>query len=374
MVETLSRRRVDICGVQEHGDKGSLEPNQVRILTGKDCKYKFFFCAQQSGHGGAGILLAESWADKVIEVQRVSDRILLLKLIIGKAVFTFLSVYAPQVNLPAAEKEHFYDQLQYTAAKVPATEILFPVGDWNGHVGAAAGGFSEAHGGHGFGTRNAEGERILEFAVANGLRVGNTWFKKSDSHLITYNSGDNSTQLDYILYRKNFSSAVSNVKVIPNEECVKQHHLVVCDFTAHIPHAKKRKFSPRIRTWKLRDPATASKFQSAFKLKAMTAVAAVASAAGASAHTANHVESAWSKLKGSLLDAATEVCGLSKNHQWRPETWWWNDEVDKAIQDKRARFKAYNALKKKGKTAEAKEAKTAYIDAKRVAKRAVWLA
>ena len=77
-------------------------------------------------------------------------------------------------------------------------------------------------------------------------------------------------------------------------------------------------------------------------------------------------------VKGPLLDAATEVYGLPKNHQWKPETWWWNEEVDKAIQEKHARFKVYSALKKGGMTAEAKGAKTAYTDAKR--KHAIWLA
>ena len=53
--------------------------------------------------------------------------------------------------------------------------------------------------------------------------------------------------------------------------------------------------------------------------------------------------------------------------------------MEDAVQKKRARFKVYCALKKEekkkgGKTAEAKEAKTAYKDAKRVAKRVVWLA
>ena len=35
------------------------------------------------------------------------------------------------------------------------------------------------------------------------------------------------------------------------------------------------------------------------------------------------------KLKGPLLDAATEVCGLFENQQWKPETWCWNEEVAK---------------------------------------------
>ena len=92
------------------------------------------------------------------------------------------------------------------------------------------------------------------------------------------------------------SNAFNNVEVIPYEECVKQHHMVVCHFTAHIPHVQKRKFSPRIRIWELRVPATASQFQSAFKVKMITAAAATS--AGANADTANHVESVWSNMNG----------------------------------------------------------------------------
>ena len=106
----------------------------------------------------------------------------------------------------------------------------------------------------------------------------------------------------------------------------------------------------------------------------MTAAAAVATDSDADADTANCVESVWSKLKGPLLDAATKVCGLSNNHQWKPETLWGNEEVDKAIQENRARYKVYSALKTGGMTPAAKRAKTAYIDAKRVAKHSVCLA
>ena len=80
------------------------------------------------------------------------------------------------------------------------------------------------------------------------------------------------------------------------------------------------------------------------------------------------------KLKGPLLDAAIEICGLSKNHQWKPETWWWYEDVDKALRVKRQPIKVYSALKNEGMTAEANEANTAYIDATRVAKYTAWLA
>ena len=58
------------------------------------------------------------------------------------------------------------------------------------------------HGDMGFGTRNAEGERILEFGNVVGMAVCNTFFKKEDSKLITYHSGDNRSMIDYLMVRK----------------------------------------------------------------------------------------------------------------------------------------------------------------------------
>ena len=114
--------------MQEHRWAGGLTPNQTRFIKDKDSCYKFYRCGNKEGQGGAGILLAEHWVDKVFEVVRICDRIILLRPVIGKVVLTFLSVYTPQSGLPEAVKERFYDQLQSTVTKVPATEIPILVG------------------------------------------------------------------------------------------------------------------------------------------------------------------------------------------------------------------------------------------------------
>ena len=52
---------------------------------------------------------------------------------------------------------------------IPKQENTFISSDMNGHVGRDADGYGGVHGGIGFGTRNAEGERILEFGDAVGI-------------------------------------------------------------------------------------------------------------------------------------------------------------------------------------------------------------
>ena len=105
-------------------------------------------------------------------------------------------------------------------ARIPASEFLIPCGDWNGHVGRAGTGYREVHGGMGYGRPepDVEGERILEYALAFDLLLGNTCFKKHDSHLITYKSGNIATQIDFILFRRTMRKLVTDVKVIPDEE------------------------------------------------------------------------------------------------------------------------------------------------------------
>ena len=189
VVETADRRKFDVAGLQETRYRGVESPTQsrtqVRWLKGKDSAYKFFWSGNPEGTNGVGILLAKKWTENVFEVQRISDRIILLKLIIGKTVFTIISVYAPQQGRPAVEKERFYDQLQSVTAKVPLSEVLIPLGDWNGHVGASADGYEGVRGGFVYRKHNAKGERLLDFADAHHMVICNTMFKKRDSHLIT---------------------------------------------------------------------------------------------------------------------------------------------------------------------------------------------
>ena len=53
---------------------------------------------------------------------------------IGKIVFVFVCVNAPQAILSEVENDHFYQMLQCTVAQIPASEQFIVCGDWNGHI------------------------------------------------------------------------------------------------------------------------------------------------------------------------------------------------------------------------------------------------
>ncbi|GKF93994.1 craniofacial development protein 2-like protein [Tanacetum coccineum] len=85
-------------------------------------------------------------------------------------------------------------------------------GDLNGHIGASAEGYTGIHEGFSFGDRNEEGRTILEFATAHDLIKANSFFKKSDAHLITFQSGGHKSQIDYLLVRRGDLRASATTK------------------------------------------------------------------------------------------------------------------------------------------------------------------
>ena len=49
-------------------------------------RYKFFWQGGKNGNAGVGLLISDRWIDRIIEVKRVNERIMCLKLIGDKLV------------------------------------------------------------------------------------------------------------------------------------------------------------------------------------------------------------------------------------------------------------------------------------------------
>mgnify|MGYP006048020575 CR=1 FL=1 len=56
------------------------------MIGGEGNRFKFYWKGCKDGTGGVGILVAEKWTDKVIDVRRVNERIMVLRVVIGKSI------------------------------------------------------------------------------------------------------------------------------------------------------------------------------------------------------------------------------------------------------------------------------------------------
>ena len=83
---------------------------------------------------------------------------------------------------------------------------------------------------------------------------------KREIQLVTYQSGENQIQIDYILFKRQNIKLVCNVNVTPNEGCVIKHKLLVCDARLTKSEDQCKKFVPKQFVWKLQQADLCGEF------------------------------------------------------------------------------------------------------------------
>jgi len=146
------------------------------------------------------MFVAEKWVDSVVTVERHSERVLILKMVLDNGLLNVLIVYAPYLR-KMEKKENLWNEMFHLVSCIPQNEMVVSVGDTNGHVGSNSVGYDGMHGDYGFGDRNADGSRISKFADGLNLVICNTLFMKQESKLVTYVVGSAKSTVDYIIIR-----------------------------------------------------------------------------------------------------------------------------------------------------------------------------
>ena len=171
LADMMVKRKVDILCVQETRWKGSKARN-----IGDGCK--IFYHGEDGRRNGVGVILKEDYIARVLEVKRVSDRMMYMKLDIEGVMMTVISAYAPQVGCLREEKDKFWTDLDEVVESIPKEERVVIGADFNGHVGEGNRGDENVMGRYGDKARNAEGQMVVDFATRMEMAVENTYFKK----------------------------------------------------------------------------------------------------------------------------------------------------------------------------------------------------
>ncbi|XP_042887884.1 craniofacial development protein 2-like [Penaeus japonicus] len=195
IVDMMERRKLDVLCLQETKWKGS----KARDLG---AGYKLYYHGENGARNGVGVVVRGMHTNGVLEVRRITDRMMSLKLEIDGVLLNVVSAYAPQMGSDREEKEEFWEKLDEAVELIPKEERLIIGADFNGHVGEGNSGDERVIGKYGYGARNNEGQTIVDFAHRTDMAVINTFYSKRESHKVTYTSGGRHTQIDYILCRR----------------------------------------------------------------------------------------------------------------------------------------------------------------------------
>lgn len=328
LVNIMKKRRIDVIGLQETKWKG----RKARLLSDG---YKLLYMGSNTKQNGVAIILAPHLAKNMISIDRKNDRMMMVKLALENiGIWNFIVAYAPQTGCSPDEKQEFWNSLEGFLETIPSNEKRIVLADLNGHVGKVTTDFESVHGGFGFGVQNAQGLDILNFAVNHNLALVNTFFTKQDRHLMTYSSGHNNTQIDYILCDLDLRKQFKDCKVILGEPLTTQHRLLLSEMK--LPSPLKRKdtahVTPKIKWHRLKEDISGNMVS---KLQEFMSHDVLCSEA--TSITPNDM---WNKFQKICIDEATKTLGVSKGRLKNDrESWWWNDVVQEAVKWKKMKFK-----------------------------------
>ena len=100
----------------------------------------------------------------------------------GKNYATIVSAYAPTMTYPDEERERFYESLEVTIGRVPTSDKLIVLGDFNARVGRDHETRERVIGHYGIGNEHDNGSLLLNRCAEHQLTITNTLYQQANKY------------------------------------------------------------------------------------------------------------------------------------------------------------------------------------------------
>ena len=241
-----------------------------------------------------------------------TERILTLRLSSMQGPVNLVCVYAPTLQASAETKDQFYESLDTVISKIPATEHIYLLGDFNARVGADRESWPNVLGHHGIGKMNENGQRLLELCCYRKLCVTNTYFQNKACHKVSWRHPRSKHwhQLDMIITKRDSLNNVCNTRSYQSADCDTDHSLIATKVKLKPKrfYHSKRKGQPRINISKTAYPEKNQEFNERLGETLNTA----------QGNAEQSAEDSWNSLRNAIYSTAVLTYGKKerKNKDW----------------------------------------------------------
>ena len=240
LARDLRQHHIDVCCLQETKVREELDQRvgDFRLIT---------FTPDQPQRG-MGFMVGprlQPYLERAWQVEgndRVAAAAFRLPLLSGDVLLVkVINCYGPTAVVAKRdpeEREHFYDTVERVLRSFSNNgyrTVIVIAGDFNAKVGqreraeniSCLGRYSK-------GTRNENGEHLINLAEENNLVIANTCFKHSKRHQTTWqgvapNGHIIFNQIDYILIKQDHRSFLKQARSIAGTETTSDHRLLICE-------------------------------------------------------------------------------------------------------------------------------------------------
>ena len=309
VLEEMKINAISVLGLSETRWKGSgdFRNNGHRIIYSGGSKKE----------RGVAIILNQDQAEKVVKIQQVNDRILLVKLQAEPMDIVIIQVYMPTSQHEDKEIEDMYEHIEELMDQVKGSDYAVIMGDWNAVVGEGRSG--NEVGAYGLGKRNRRGEQLIEFCERRKLIVTNTWYKQEKRRYTWKQPGDKKRfQLDYILVRQRYRNSVKKACSYPGADADTDHNLVLMKTKLKLKKMKMKKSQKKWNIKKLKEKER--EFNSDILMRLQST-------------NGQSVDSKWNDLKESMLQSAMKHVGYNEISKIKKP--WVTEDMVKKMKERR---------------------------------------
>ena len=328
----LSRYNIDIAALSETRllDDGELEE--------RASGYTFFWRGKPQDarrESGVGFAIKSGLVKQLVNRPTgIGDRILHVRIQIDRNLYaTMISVYAPTMMNDVAVIESFYSDLNQLLSKIPSSDKIFLLGDFNARVGMDYTTWKGVVGRHGVGNSNSNGLLLLSTCATHQLVITNTLFRLKDKFKTSWMHprSHHWHLLDYVITRKKDQQDVKITRAMRGAECWTDHRLIRSKLNLVIrPKINVRNQKPQKR-FDVRKLQGDEQMQQRLNSEL------------SQAHfeqTYQNGEAHWAAFKDSTFKVVEDVVGFSKRkHQdWFDEN---DNEISALLEQKNAAYRAW---------------------------------
>lgn len=304
LVQEFEEEKLDMMGITETKKKGQGEvemgEGHLLIYSGVD--------EGTRAKGGVGCIICREHKKFIKSWEAITERILKVEMSLRQNT-TLIIVYGPNEDARVAEKDEFWEKMNETVEN--AKDRIVIIGDLNGRVGKKDEQSGDVIGTYGEKERNKNGERLINFCIANELIVTNTFYQHKELHKYTreVKSRNEKSIIDYVLVNKRYRRDVKDVRVMRNAEIYSDHFLLRARIKKTEKNEKRgtrgeeneRKIRKQIRSYKLRDREVAKRFRE----KTEREIEAVRESA-----QSKSAQELWCELKTVILGGQRRYAGV----------------------------------------------------------------
>ena len=106
LVDIMTHRKINILCIQETKWVGE-KAKEIDNLG-----FKLWYTGRSRNRNGVGVILDKSLKDNVVEINRIGDRIIALKIVVDAKIINVISAYAPQFCFYLCSKIKFWNDLE----------------------------------------------------------------------------------------------------------------------------------------------------------------------------------------------------------------------------------------------------------------------